>query len=121
MQPSENPSPIRPQLSPSEAAVHALEWPRFLSLAEKEARTEPGKLLIQALHSPEADMNSLWAKSVEAARHLQQETQEITQLLDREALWGPLTDLSDPSEILEVLGRGGVLEVTHLALLRNWI
>ena len=42
-------------------------------------------------------------------------------LLDRDALWGPLSELADPSDILERLSRSAVLEVVDLALLRRWL
>jgi DNA mismatch repair protein MutS2 len=95
---------------------HALEWSRFLSLAIPEARTQPGKDLIDDLAEPR-----FWATDIAQARLLQQETQEVLPLLDRDALWGPLTDLLDPSEIVERLQRGAVLEIQELVVLRGWL
>ena len=97
-------------------AIVSLEWTRFLSKAEAEARTETGKALVLKLkHS------SAWAKDLVAARKLQQETQEVTALLDRDALWGPLTGLIDPDKLFESLARGTVLELSELSTLRGWL
>lgn len=106
----------RDQLKLDPSLDHALEWNRFLGLSQAEARTECGKILLHSL----ADPNS-WAKDVSSARLLQQDTQEASQILDRDALWGPLTDLRDPFSTLERLERGSVLEILDLALLRGWI
>jgi DNA mismatch repair protein MutS2 len=95
---------------------HALEWSRFLSLAVPEARTQPGKELIGTLSEPRH-----WACDIAAARSLQQKTQEISPLLDRDALWGPLTDLLDTSHIVERLKKGAVLEIQELVILRGWL
>jgi len=84
-------------------ALQALEWSRFLDLSLAEARTEPGKALLYALEDPRE-----WAKDLAAARLLQLKTSEITPLLDRDALWGPLLELSDPSGPLERLSRSAV-------------
>jgi DNA mismatch repair protein MutS2 len=97
-------------------ALQALEWGRFLELSVPEARTQPGKALLRSLEEPKA-----WAQDLASSRLLQQKTQEMIPLLDRDALWGPLLDLADPSETLERLGRGSVLEVTDLAILRGWL
>jgi DNA mismatch repair protein MutS2 len=104
------------QLSPLEKAANALEWNRFLSRCEPEARTEPGKALLLALTDP-----SRWANDLATARLLQQETQEVTPLLDKDSLWGPLTGLPDVAPSIERLGRGSVLEVVELANLRTWL
>jgi DNA mismatch repair protein MutS2 len=102
---------------PSETAVsRALEWDRFLSLAEEEALSEPAKLQIKQLSE-----RSNWANSLAAAKLLQQETLEVTPLLDREALWGPLNGLQDPESVLERLQRGSVLEINELSTLRKWL
>jgi DNA mismatch repair protein MutS2 len=97
-------------------ALEPLEWNRFLELSLAEARTDRGKALLFDLRFPEN-----WAADVARARVMQQETQEISQLLDRDALWGPLTELADPSEAIERLSRGSVLEVSELALIRRWL
>src|ERR1700746_1701406 len=97
-------------------ALQALEWSRFLELSLPEARTEPGKALLRALENPRQ-----WAQDLSSARLLQQKTQEITPILDRDALWGPLLELPDPSDQLERLSRGAVLEITDLVTLRRWL
>ncbi|MDR3605779.1 MAG: Smr/MutS family protein [Oligoflexia bacterium] len=96
--------------------LEPLEWKRFLDLAQNEARTERAKQMTLALDDP-----ALWAPHVAAARLLQQETQEAAQLLDRDALWGPLLELADPEAALDRLSRGAVLEISELALLRRWL
>ncbi len=97
-------------------ANRALEWDRFIDLAQAEACTEPGKIRIGQLRNPET-----WANDLALAKQLQSETQEIISLLDRDALWGPLLELPDPSETLERLHRGSVLEVVELSVLRRWL
>lgn len=94
----------------------ALEWDQLVRFAEREARTVPAKSLILLL----ADSGA-WAKSPTDAKLRQQETSETLPLLDRDALWGPLTGLEDPALTLERLGRDAVLEVRDLALLRSWL
>jgi len=106
-----------PVNKPSGNAVNrALEWDRFLTLAGEEALSEPAKLQIKLLSD-----SQYWAPSLAAAKLLQQETLEVTPLLDREALWGPLNGLQDPENTLERLQRGSVLEITELATLRKWL
>lgn len=100
----------------SDRAAKALEWDRFVELAAREARTEPGKARIRALVDASA-----WAGSAGSARVLQQETQETTPILDRDGLWGPLLDLTDPTETLGRLERGSVLEIAELVLIRRWL
>jgi DNA mismatch repair protein MutS2 len=97
-------------------ALQALEWGRFLELSVPEARTQPGKALLCSLEEPKA-----WAQNLASSRLLQTKTQEMIPLLDRDSLWGPLTDLIDPEETLERLGRGSVLEVADLGTLRGWL
>ncbi len=97
-------------------AGQPLEWNRFLRLAETQARTEPGKWEIEELQSPET-----WAGNLVEANALQAETHEISGLLDRDGLWGPLTDLTDPDAPLEALERGSVLETSDLAIIRRWL
>ncbi len=96
--------------------VRAVEWEKFLELAQKEAITEPGKDLIVRLQESE-----LWARDPMAAQAQQNETQEMGPLLDRDALWGPLFELPSPASILDQLERGGVLEVSELLILRKWL
>ncbi len=100
----------------SHAWQKALEWDKLIELAQKEARTEPGKLLLESIKRPEN-----WASEISSARQMQLETQEITPLLDRDALWGPLFELRDPSDLLDRLERGSILEIVDLALLRRWL
>src|SRR4051794_38421117 len=90
------------------SAEKVLEWHRFIELAQNEAGTEPGKLQLGELLE-----SSAWAPDIQTARIMQQETLEVTPLLDRDALWGPLTDLSDPTETLDRLARGAVLEIAE--------
>lgn len=100
----------------SERAAHTLDWKKFLALASQEARTERGKNLIHSL-----EQNTAWAPDTSTASILQNETQEAAQLLDRDGLWGPLTDLTDPSEIIDRLRRGSVLEILELVSIRQWL
>src|SRR4051794_7532056 len=109
-------------------AAKALEWGRFLELAEQQARTEPGKGLLRALNALSAEVDPsqdgappAWAQNLDQARLMQHETRECSQLLDRDALWGPLTDLVDPLAALERLERGSVLEIVELGLIRSWL
>jgi DNA mismatch repair protein MutS2 len=97
-------------------AIRAVEWEKFLELAEKEAFTTPGKDLIRQLIDPHH-----WAADVGSAQLMQAQTQEMTPLLDRNALWGPLHELTDPQTSLDRLARGSVLEATELAALRRWL
>lgn len=97
-------------------ALISLEWDRFLDLAEEQARTEPGCDRIQDLFDPES-----WAQDLDAARLLQQETQEMLGLMDRDALWGPLSELANPFGVLESLEKGAVIEIENLAHLRRWL
>ncbi|MCM2278829.1 MAG: Smr/MutS family protein [Oligoflexia bacterium] len=100
----------------SQRAASTLDWLAFLDRACAEALTETGKARLARLESPER-----WAPEIANARLLQQETQEIAALLDREALWGPLASLADPAPALERLTRGSVLELSELVLLRKWL
>ena len=100
----------------TDSAILSLEWNRFLSKAEAEARTETGKALVQNLEHSQS-----WAVDLATARKLQHETQEITALLDRDALWGPLVGLLDPERIFESLALGTVLELSELGALRGWL
>ena len=91
---------------PFDPAADSLEWNRLLEYAEAEAKTAPGKTLVRSLSDPRT-----WAPDLSTARLKQSESQESAALLDRDALWGPLTELQDPNEALEHLSRGATLEI----------
>jgi DNA mismatch repair protein MutS2 len=93
-----------------------LEWSRFIDLAQDYARSIPGKQNLADQYYPEH-----WAANIASARQMQQETQELMGVLDRDALWGPLTELQDPEEILDRLDKSAVLEVQDLVVLRGWL
>jgi len=96
--------------------IEALEWRRFLDIAAAEARTEPGKAVIQGLLDPTS-----WAPDTKTAEHRQRETQEVLGLLAKDALWSPLSELTNPATALDSLERGATLEVGSLVLLRSWL
>ncbi len=104
------------KLTPQAVAAQTLEWPTLLSLAAREARTSLGQDILVGLSDPKR-----WAQNLGSAQHAQAETQEVAALLDREALWGPLAELTDPLEATEKLARGSVLELVQLHLLRRWL
>ncbi|MCM2324668.1 MAG: hypothetical protein NDJ90_15520, partial [Oligoflexia bacterium] len=122
MSATENNTPDAPDagsgipVTSSERAAQSLDWPVFLEHACAQALTERGKATLASHATPEH-----WAQDIDTARILQQETQEIQALLDREALWGPLAGLGDPTASLERLARGSVLELVELVLLRRWL
>jgi DNA mismatch repair protein MutS2 len=93
-----------------------LDWPKLLRLTSDEARTPYGKRKIQSLGTTEN-----FAQSMERAQELQLETQEITALLERSAIWGPLNGLQEIDDEIETLEKSGVLEVAALARLRAWM
>ncbi len=93
-----------------------LEWDSFIELAQKEAKTEPAQAHLQDLK----DL-SFWAPNLSQAQTLQQETQEVTPLLDRDALWGPLVELADPIQLFDRLSRGSALEIQEWVTLRQWL
>lgn len=97
-------------------AHQSLDWEKLLEYATEQARTEPGFERLEALYDPEN-----WASNPASAQMLQAETQEAIGLLDRDSLWGPLTDLASPTETLESLGKGSVLSPTQLGHLRRWL
>ncbi len=97
-------------------AFQDLDWPKLLSCAAEEARTPYGKARILELNSVDH-----FASSLEAAQDLQSETQEVFPLIEREALWGPLRDLQEVHDELEILQKGSVLEVSGLAKIRGWL
>lgn len=88
----------------------------MLQYAAGDAFTEVGRTQLAAL----LDSRN-WAQDVATSRLRQAETQEASYLLDRDALWGPLQGLADPSALFERLSKGSVLEVVELALLRKWL
>ncbi|MBI2712547.1 MAG: hypothetical protein HYX41_06825, partial [Bdellovibrio sp.] len=93
-----------------------LEWSRIIDLTQDEARSIPGKQNLADDYYPRN-----WAPDLQVARLMQQETQEMMGLLDRDALWGPMTELADPEEILERLDKGAVLELSELGVIRGWL
>jgi DNA mismatch repair protein MutS2 len=103
-------------LSSTQSALQVLEWERFLSLAAHEALSIPAQDSLHALQ-----MESHWAASCTQAQILQTETSEIKLFLDKDSLWNPLNGLQSPLPALSRLQRDSVLEVTDLALLRNWL
>ena len=96
--------------------IRALEWDRFIELAQREARTVPGKVLLGQFTE-----RTHWAEDIPAAQAMQQETIEITPLLDRDALWGPLVELPDITPLLNRLARGSILELGELVAIRSWL
>jgi DNA mismatch repair protein MutS2 len=109
-------SPLPSPLPSDDPELRTLEWNRLLELGSAQARTVPGRNRLLELMAPKA-----WAPHVEAARTMQQETQEAGATLDRESFWGPLTGLGDPAFLLERLGKGAALELPELAELRRWL
>jgi DNA mismatch repair protein MutS2 len=110
-----------PSLSPdsgSEAAspFSELEWPALIEATLLEARCQPAQARLTRLLFQET-----WAPSPQVAERLQLETQEMALLLEREGLWGPLSDLKDPSHALERLSKGSTLDLQELHSLRNWL
>ncbi len=94
----------------------SLDWEKLLEYACEHTRTEPGFLRLELLASQEN-----WATNAAAAQMLQAETQEAIGLIDRDGLWGPLTDLPSPTEDLEALSKGSVMSTAQLAQLRRWL
>lgn len=93
-----------------------LDWAPFLKFASEHARTPYGKAQILSFVSEPS-----FAQSLERSQELQHETYEVAQLIDKEALWGPLRDLTEVHEELELLRKGGVLEAGALSRLRSWL
>ena len=93
-----------------------LDWSRLLGYAAEGARTPYGKLKIKALNFVEN-----FASTPERAQELQNETQEVYSIIDREALWGPLRGLEEIHDELETLEKGGVLDVGSLVKIRSWL
>lgn len=97
-------------------AFKDLDWAPFLKFASEHARTPYGKAQILSYVS-----EPNFAQSLERSQELQNETYEVAQLIDKEALWGPLRDLAEVHEELELLRKGGVLEAGALSRLRSWL
>ena len=93
-----------------------LDWPKLLSYAANEARTPYGKSRLHDLNFVEN-----FAEGIERAQELQTETHEVFSIIEREALWGPLRDLSEIHDELEILQKGAVLEVHALHKIRAWL
>ena len=93
-----------------------LDWPKLLEFTALEARTPYGKARILALLEASA-----FAQTPERAQEIQNETQEMAQILERSALWGPLNGLEAVDEDLENLQRGAVLEIASLVRVRSWL
>jgi len=72
--------------------------------------------MLEALSNPDS-----FASTLERAQELQNETQEMAQVLERSALWGPLNELQDIDEDLENLARGSVLEIGAWVRIRGWL
>ena len=94
----------------SRAPFEDLDWPKLLELASAEARTPYGKSRILALVEVDA-----FAQTPARAREVQAETAEMVQILERSALWGPLSGLE---EVDDLLGMGLaelqlLLEIEH--------
>jgi DNA mismatch repair protein MutS2 len=110
-----DPNSDRP--NPQSVALSALEWPRFITLASEEARSLSARSAVLRLSQPAA-----FAPDLESARLRQLETEETFALLNREKLWGPLSELASPDEPLQRLTKpGAVLELEELVTLRRWI
>ncbi|MGK5086386.1 hypothetical protein WDW86_02415, partial [Bdellovibrionota bacterium FG-2] len=103
-------------MSRPHTAAAVLEWDRLVDLCKGEAKSALAKSETEKLIAPEH-----WAPNLSAAKHLQQETLELLPLLDKDALWSPLQELGDPTEVLEQLEKGAVLEIPALVLLRRWM
>ena len=103
-------------LSPDLELHRSLEWDRLISLAQGHAYSFTGKARLAALAESEN-----WASNLFSARMMQSETQETMALLDRDSLWGPLSELEDPAPVLERLEKGAVLELAEMGLLRRWL
>ena len=93
-----------------------LDWPKLLKLTSNEARTPYGKHKVEQLNFTEN-----FAQSFARAQELQVETQEVHAILDKAALFGPLTGLEEIHEELENLSKGAVLEVQVLSRIRAWL
>lgn len=97
-------------------AAQALDWPRLLELTAAEARSQGGRESVLAWND-----DGTWARDVAAARQRQAETAEVHSLLAKDSLWGSISGLENPQLALENLGKGSVLDLTELALLRRWL
>lgn len=97
-------------------SLYSLEWHRVIELASESARSEPGRERVKSWIDPET-----WAPDVLSCQVRQQESFEISGLLEREAFWASMNGLLDPSALLEALGKGLFLSVEDLVVLRNWL
>jgi DNA mismatch repair protein MutS2 len=93
-----------------------LEWDRFLNFASLEASSIPAQDQISSLIHP-----ATWAATAERADFLQEQVMELTPVVDKAALWGPLSGLDLVGPQLEILRKGGVLEARSLHRLRQWL
>ncbi len=102
--------------------LKGLDWHALVELACQQALTAPAQIQLRLLGEP-----SQWASTPEQAAWWQTETQEARGLLDKPALWGPLSPpqgvevLAAPEPLIERLERGAALEIAELALIRRWI
>ena len=97
-------------------ALSTLEFDRILELASENTLSEVGFDFLNALADP-----AEWAATADIATQLQQETFELLHLVDRDPLWSGLRDLASPFENLEALGKGAVLNLESLGMLRGWL
>lgn len=97
-----------------------LNWNTFLEYAANEARTPYGGARILHLGEPSALNEGGFALGIARAQEMQQETQEIAILIEKEALWGPLRHLQNIDDPLETLRKGGVLEPSSVHAIRAW-
>jgi DNA mismatch repair protein MutS2 len=96
-------------------ALLSLEWNQVLNWVADQARSFPAREALLGLMESEN-----WAPTSEIAKGLQAETAEAFNLLEREGLWAPLDELTDPSESTQRLRRGAVLEVVELGSILRW-
>lgn len=92
------------------------EWKQLLQHSVSLARSIPAKEGLTRFEN-----ESIWATDVITAQAMQQESQEMTNWLDREGLWGALMGLEDPIGTLSTLKKGWVIQVHELALIRSWL
>ncbi len=93
-----------------------LEWDRFLNFAALEARSIPAQDQISSLIHPAA-----WATSAERADLLQEQVVELAPVVEKAALWGPLSGLDHVATQTEILRKGGVLDARSLHRIRQWL
>lgn len=93
-----------------------LDWEKFIELASERAKTKPARALVRAYADP---LN--FAKSPAIATQLQAETQEVSFMLSKDPLWSCLIDLEEYDQVLEALGRGSVIGLEGLVILKGWL